>query len=62
MQNSMGLIYGSDLNGNATLDGAEYDRSMSTTPGEGWASGPPNGAVAISDALIALQQVGDNCS
>ena len=60
--NSMGLMYGSDLNGNLMLDGAEYDRSPSVTPGQPWASGPPSGAVTIADALIALQQVGDNCS
>jgi hypothetical protein len=60
--NSMGLSYGSDLDGNAMLDGTEYDRSPSVTPGQPWDSGPPSGAVTIADALIALQQVGDNCS
>ena len=60
--NGQGLIYGSDLNGNGKLDGQEYDRSPSQTAGQPWDSGPPDGAVRIGDALVALNSVGDNCN
>ena len=42
--------------------GRQYDRSPSATPGQPWRSGPPSGAVSIQDALVALNQVGDNCN
>ena len=54
--------YGSDLNANGVPDGEEYDRTPSTTPGEPWRSGPPNGAVTLQDAIVDLNQVGTNCN
>ncbi len=57
--NSQGATYGSDWNNNGIADGQEYDR----TPGaQAWAPGPPNGAVTIGDALIAVNGIGDNCN
>jgi hypothetical protein len=53
--------YDSDLNGNGIEDGAEYDRSPSSTSGKLWRSGPPSSAVGVSDALIALAQAGHSC-
>jgi len=60
--NSAGVDYDSDLNGNAIEDGVEYDRTPSTTVGKPWRSGPPNNSVSLGDALVALAQVGHNCS
>jgi sugar lactone lactonase YvrE len=60
--NMNGVNYDTDYNGNTAKDGREYDRTPSTTPGEPWRSGPPNGAVTIQDALVALAQVGDACA
>ena len=62
MANGQGLVYGSDLNGNGKPDGQEYDRSASQTAGQPWDSGPPDGAVRIGDALVALNSLGDNCN
>ena len=45
-------VYEQDLNGNATKDGIEYDR---TVMGPGM-SGPPDGTVAASDAQLAFAQ------
>ncbi len=59
--NGQGLVYGSDLNGNGTPDGQEYDRSPSANSSMPWQSGPPDGAVRIADALVDLNSVGDNC-
>jgi hypothetical protein len=60
--NGRGVHYGSDLNGNGVVDGREYDRSPSVTSGKPWRTEAPNGAVNISDALLALNQVGTNCN
>ncbi len=60
--NVNGAMYGSDLNGNTIPDGREYDRTPSTTPGQPWRSGPPNGTVTLSDVLTVLAQVGTNCT
>ena len=49
--------YDDDDNANGVEDGAEYDR----TPG-GPISGPPNGAVTLSDVSVILAQVGDTCT
>jgi hypothetical protein len=46
-----------DTNGNSIIDGREYDR----TP-NGQISGPPNGAVSLSDVGVILAQVGDSCT
>lgn len=59
--NANGAKYGSDLNGNGIADGVEYDRTPSTTPGQPWRSGPPNGTVTLGDVLTVLAQVGTNC-
>jgi hypothetical protein len=53
--NGSGRDYDSDTNVNAGEDGSEYDR----TPG-GQISGPPNGAVSLSDVGVILAQVGDS--
>lgn len=60
--NNSGARYGSDINANGVQDGAEYDRTPSTTPGKPWRAGAPDGAVTISDALINLYSLGDNCT
>lgn len=60
--NSHGLFYNSDLNGNGIPDGREYDRTASSDPSKPWRSGPPDGAVSLQDASVALSQVGHNCS
>ncbi len=60
--NANGAMYGSDLNGNGIADGVEYDRTPSTTPGQPWRSGPPNGTVTLGDVLTVLAQVGTNCN
>ena len=59
--NANGVMYGSQLNADGLVDGEEYDRTMpdSTKP---YRSGPPNGGVTIGDAIVALAQVGANCS
>jgi hypothetical protein len=54
--NPNGRDYDDDSNANGVDDGAEYDR----TP-NGEISGPPNGAVSLSDVGVILAQVGDSC-
>jgi hypothetical protein len=49
--------YDNDDNANGIEDGAEYDR----TP-NGEISGPPDGAISLSDVGVILAQVGDNCA
>jgi parallel beta-helix repeat protein len=60
--NTNGVDYDTDLNSNLSKDGREYDRTPSMTVGKPWRSGPPNGAVSINDAIVALNQIGNNCS
>src|SRR5207249_9355584 len=60
--NSNGATHGSDWNVNGTPDGQEYDRTAGGIAGQPWRSGAPNGAVSIADALVDLNQVGDNCN
>ena len=57
--NANGATYGSDLNGNGVQDGQEYDRTTGASP---WAPAGPNGAVSISDVVLTLNSVGDNCN
>ncbi len=57
--NANGATYGSDLDNNGVQDGREYDRSMGAAA---WAPGAPSGAVSISDAILELNGVGDNCN
>jgi hypothetical protein len=52
-----GHNYTHDNNANGVQDGAEYDR---TPAGE--ISGPPNGAISLSDVGVILIQVNDNCN
>ena len=59
--NANGVSYNSDLNSNGLADGREYDRAPSSELSKPWRSGAPNGAVSIADALVGLNQVGDNC-
>ena len=56
-QDSSSHRHDNDSNGNGIEDGSEYDR----TP-NGQISGPPNGAVSLSDVGVILNQVGDNCT
>jgi hypothetical protein len=49
--------YDDDDNINGVEDGAEYDR----TP-NGQISGPPDGAISLTDVGVILAQVGDNCN
>lgn len=60
--NSNGVDYDTDLNANGVKDGREYDRAPSTTYLKPWRSRAPSGAVTLQDALVALAQVGDNCT
>ncbi|HEX5480011.1 MAG TPA: flexitail domain-containing putative surface protein, partial [Dehalococcoidia bacterium] len=55
--------YVADYDGSGVEDGLQYDRSLSTTPGEPWRSGPPDGAIgATSDVVAMLAQTGSKCS
>jgi hypothetical protein len=54
-----GARYGSDLNGNGQLDGAEYDRSPNAN--QPWRPFGPSGSVSISDVTIAGNSIGDSC-
>ena len=60
--NSNGATYGSDLNANGVADGIEYDRSKSNDPEQPWRSGPPRGFVSLASAIVALAQVGTDCT
>ena len=59
--NGNGAIYGSDFNANGITDGQEYDRTIPNSA-KPYRSGPPSGAVQIGDAIVALNQVGANCT
>jgi pimeloyl-ACP methyl ester carboxylesterase len=55
-----------DWNGDTVLNsddevGRRYDRSPSPLPNPPWEAGPPSGAVAMSDVLAVLPQVGLDC-
>jgi len=60
--NVNGRDYDADVNANGVEDGAEYDRTPAGggTPATAY-SGPPNGAVTLSDVSVILIQVGDAC-
>ena len=60
--NLHGVDYDSDLNGDGTTDGREYDRRPSLNPAKKWQSRLGDGAVSLQDVAVALSQVGDNCS
>lgn len=60
--NTNGVSYGTDWNGNTTLDGEEYDRAPSTNMAKPWRSGPPDGAVSLQDAAVSLLQFGSDCN
>ena len=55
--NANGVDNDTDLNANGVEDGAEYDRTSA-----GPISGPPNGAITGADALVVVNQVGDDCT
>jgi hypothetical protein len=53
--------YMADNNGDFIADGAQMDRTLSTTSGKPWRAGPPNNAVSLQDVGVALTQVGHSC-
>lgn len=55
--NLNGVDYDTDLNANGIADGQEYDRTPSRA-----VSAAPNGAVTLQDALVIVNQAGDNCA
>ena len=62
LPNANGVLYDTDLNANGVPDGQEYDRTPAGDGSRLWLTGPPNGAVTISDAVAALGQLGDACN
>jgi hypothetical protein len=54
--NGNGVDYDSDKNGDTVEDGRDYDRSPNAPT-----SGPPDGAISVSDVLAALGQSGHSC-
>jgi hypothetical protein len=55
--------YIADFDGNGVQDGLQYDRSPSTTAGQPWRSGPPDGGIGITTDVVAmLAQSGDVCT
>jgi hypothetical protein len=55
--NGSGRDYDDNNNANGIEDGAEYDRSSAGLS----ISGPPDGAVSLIDAAVAIEQFGDAC-
>jgi hypothetical protein len=54
--------YMADKDGNGTEDGLQYDRTLSTTAGQPWRSGPPDGGIGVtSDVVAMLAQTGNAC-
>jgi len=41
--------------------GRQYDRTASADSSKPWQTGPPNGAVSLGDAIVALNSIGTNC-
>jgi hypothetical protein len=60
--NGNGVDYDTDLNGDGTLEGREYDRLPSLNPAKKWQSRLGNGSVSLQDVAVVLSQVGDNCT
>jgi Bacterial TSP3 repeat len=60
--NPNGVAYDSAKMGAGTKAGLDYDRSTSPLPDPPWDAGPPDGTVNLSDVLVALAQVGLDCS
>lgn len=58
---SNGVRYGSDYDGDGMVDGRNYDRGPAD-PLKPYRSGAPDGVVTISDALVMLNQIGQNCN
>lgn len=55
--------YLADYDANGIKDGQQYDRSVSSTPGQPWRSGPPDGGIGLgTDVLAMLAQTGNTCS
>lgn len=59
--NGNGVLYDSDKNADTQPDGRDYDRTVSPEPNPPWDASPPDGAVAIPDALVNLAQVALDC-
>lgn len=53
--------YTQDNNADGIADGQQLDRTPSTPDWKPWRSGPPDGAISLQDAAVALAQVGDSC-
>ncbi len=55
--------YQADRDGNGQQDGLQYDRSLSTTPGKPWRSGPPDGGIGITTDYAAAMnhQIAHTC-
>jgi hypothetical protein len=60
--NTNGVDYDTDYNGNAILDGIEYDRVPATNPAMPWQSEAPDGAISLQDVAVVLSSVGDRCA
>jgi hypothetical protein len=60
--NANGVSYDSNKMGPGTKAGRDYDRRPGPAPNPPWDAGPPDGAVSIQDALVALAQVGVACT
>jgi hypothetical protein len=60
--NGNGVDYDTDLNGDGTLEGREYDRQPSLNLAKKWQSRLGNGAISLQDVAIVLSSVGDNCA
>jgi hypothetical protein len=60
--NPNGVAYDSQKMGAGTKAGRAYDRAPSAAPNPPWDADPPNGAVSIQDALVAVAQFGLDCS
>jgi hypothetical protein len=60
--NGNGVDYDTDLNGDGTLEGREYDRLPALNQAKKWQSRLGNGSVSLQDVAVILSSVGDNCS
>jgi hypothetical protein len=55
--------YVADRDGNGIPDGLQYDRTSSTTVGQPWRSGPPDGGIGLGeDVVAAVAQSGTLCA
>ena len=55
--------YIANRDGNGVEDGLQYDRRLSTTPGQPWRSSAPDGGIGVTTDVIAmLAQAGNTCA